>query len=122
MILVAAVAAVLFVGVLALIGKAAHYAELRHLLTAADGRWFPLLVAGEVLAYLGYAMGYRGTARARGGPRLPFLLTLRVVAASFGGAVVAAGVGGLAVDYWALQRAGETPRRALARVLAFNTL
>jgi uncharacterized membrane protein YbhN (UPF0104 family) len=121
-VLISAIGVVVFLGVLALIGKAAHYDEVLNAFEAADGRWFPILLGGEVLAFAGYAMAYRGSARTHGGPQLPFFLAARIAAMSNAGAVVGMGFGGLAVDYWALQRAGETRLGAAARVLALNTL
>ena len=112
----------LVVGVGVLIAKAARFADVLDELRSADARWFPVLLGGEVLAFLGYAMAYRGTARVNGGPRFSFPLTIRLVATSQGGVAVGMGVGGLAVDYWALRRAGEEHNVAVARVLAFNTL
>jgi uncharacterized membrane protein YbhN (UPF0104 family) len=47
---------------------------------------------------------------------------LRVVAAGFGILVLATGAGALAVDYWALRRAGASRQEALTRVLALNSL
>ena len=105
-----------------LISKAAHVADLAGSLRRGNWRWVPVLVVGQGAAYLGYAMAYRGTARVMDGPRLPFWLTLRIVAAGFGAFVVATSVGGLAVDYWALRRAGAQRHAAIARVLALNTL
>jgi uncharacterized membrane protein YbhN (UPF0104 family) len=113
---------VLAFGVPALIGNFADYDEVVDGMKKANGQWFPLLLGGEVVAFLGYVMAYRGTARVQDGPRFGFWLTARLVAMSQGGVVIATGAGGLAVDYWALRRAGEAPPRAAARVLAFNTL
>ncbi|MDQ3873991.1 MAG: flippase-like domain-containing protein [Actinomycetota bacterium] len=112
----------LAVGVGFLIARAARFADVLDELKSADARWFPVLLGGEVLAFLGYAMAYRGTARVNGGPRFGFGLSIRLVATSQGGVAVGMGVGGLAVDYWALRRAGEEHNVAVARVLAFNTL
>ncbi|MGB2952382.1 MAG: lysylphosphatidylglycerol synthase transmembrane domain-containing protein [Gaiellaceae bacterium] len=105
-----------------LIGKAANYAKLGHTLEHADKRWFLVCLGGEALAYIGYMAAYRDIARVDGGPRLSFWLTARIVAASFGAMVVATGVGALAVDYWALRRAGASRHRAIARVLGLGTL
>lgn len=118
--LVLAVAAVLVVGAGLAIGKAASYARLLHELRAADGWWLGLCLLGELCAYAGYLVVYRETARVDAGPRFSVGDALRIVAAGFGALVLTTGAGTLAVDYWALRRAGA--RNALARVIALNTL
>jgi uncharacterized membrane protein YbhN (UPF0104 family) len=115
-----AVALVVAVGIA--IGKAASYAELLHELRGAETRWFAVCLGGEVVRYGGYLVVYRAVAAADGGPVLRFGTALRVVAAGFGVLIVATGAGALAVDYWALRRAGASPFEALARVLGLNTI
>lgn len=115
-------AAVLAIGALALIGKAASYHKLADAVTRADKLWFPLCLAGEVVAYAAYIVGYRDLARARGGPHFDYWTATRVVGVGFGAYVVGASAGGLAVDYWALTRAGEEGHAAARRVLGLNTL
>jgi len=115
-------AVVLVVGAALAIGKAASYARLLHELRGAQMEWLAVALAGELLAYAGYVVAYRETAAADGGPRFSPLDSLRIVAAGFGALVVATGAGTLAVDYWAMRRAGVTPPEALARVIAINTL
>jgi glycosyltransferase 2 family protein len=105
-----------------LIARAARFASVLHELEHADTRWFPVILAGEVISFVGYGMAYRATARVNGGPRFSFPLTMRLVAISQGGVAVGMGVGGLAVDYWALRRAGEEHNVAVARVIGLNTL
>ena len=104
------------------IGKAASYARLLHELRSAQMQWLALALLGELLAYAGYIVAYRETAAADGGPRFSPLDSLRIVAAGFGALVLATGAGTLAVDYWAMRRAGVKPPEALARVIAINTL
>jgi uncharacterized membrane protein YbhN (UPF0104 family) len=118
--LVLGVAAALVVGAGLAIGKAADYARLLRDLRGAELWWLGLCLLGEMCAYAGYLVIYRETARVDGGPRFSFPDALRIVAAGFGALVVATGAGTLAVDYWALRRAGA--RNALARVIALNTL
>jgi uncharacterized membrane protein YbhN (UPF0104 family) len=105
-----------------LIGRAADYARLADSLKEADWRWLPLLVAGELTAYLGYVLVYRRMASMLGGPCFGLWLTARIAAASFGAYVLASSVGGLGVDYWALRRAGLDHSQAFARVIALKTL
>jgi uncharacterized membrane protein YbhN (UPF0104 family) len=115
-------ALVLALGTGALIGRAADYARLAEHLREADPPWFPLLLGGEVVAYLGYILVYREMAGMLGGPRLRLWLAARIAAASFGAYVVASSIGGLGVDYWALRRAGVEHSFAFARVIALKTL
>jgi uncharacterized membrane protein YbhN (UPF0104 family) len=117
-----ALAALLALGAIALIGQAVDFGKLLDALTGADPRWLPVCLCGELIAYGGYILGYRDIARARGGPRFDYWATTRVVLVGFGALVVGSGAGGLAVDFWALQRAGEDAHQAGRRVLALNTL
>ena len=48
--------AVLAVGTATLIGKAAGYARLLDSLQGADLHWLPVMLGGQVLAYLGYIL------------------------------------------------------------------
>jgi putative heme transporter len=112
----------LVAGATALIGQVAHYGELTRAARSGDRRWLPVCLAGEVLAYAGYILAYRDVARAGGGPRLPYRRVTRVVAVGFGAYVVGSAAGGLAVDFWALRRAGAGPHESARRVLALNTL
>ena len=114
--------AVLAVGTATLIGKAAGYARLLDSLQGADLHWLPVMLGGQVLAYLGYILAYRATARVNGGPRLPFGLTTWIVGASFGAYAVANAIGALGVDYWALRRTGAEHHAAFTRIIAFKTL
>jgi glycosyltransferase 2 family protein len=114
--------AVLAVGTAALIGKAAGYARLLDRLRDADLHWLPVLLGGQIVAYLGYILAYRATARVNGGPRLPFSLATWIVGASFGAYAVANAIGALGVDYWALRRTGADHHAAFTRIVAFKTL
>lgn len=115
-------AVVLVAGAALAIGKAANYSRLLHELRGAHMQWLVLAFLGELLAYAGYIVAYRETAAADGGPRFSRLDSVRIVAAGFGALVLATGAGTLAVDYWAMRRAGVKPPEALARVIAINTL
>ncbi|HEY7197390.1 MAG TPA: lysylphosphatidylglycerol synthase transmembrane domain-containing protein [Gaiellaceae bacterium] len=116
------VAAVLAIGAVALLGEVAHYDRLLAALRSANKHWFPLCILGEVIAYTGYILAYRDLARADGGPVLGYWKVTRIVGLGFGAYIVGASAGGLAVDYWALHRAGAGPHEAGRRVLALNTL
>ncbi len=120
---VVAGSAVLAVGVVALIGKAAGYAKLVDRLDGAKGSWFALCLAGEVVAYAAYVTALRETLRAAGGPWLRWTLATRVSFASLGATRLSpGGVGGLAVLWWALRRAGAGAARAVVLVLAVQTV
>lgn len=108
-------------GATALIGKLASYSRLGQVFATARPGWLVLCLAGELVAYGGYMVGYRQIAAVAGGPRLGYRTVLKVVALIFGGFVVST-AGGLAVAYWALRRAGEGMHAALRRVVALNTL
>lgn len=119
-----AVAALLVVGVFALVGKVAGYTRTLDSLERANPVWLAVCFASQVLSYAAYVAVFRGIARFDGGPSLPRWLSVRVVFAALGATRVlaAAGAGGLAVLYWALRQAGLAAREATARVLAFNVL
>jgi uncharacterized membrane protein YbhN (UPF0104 family) len=117
-----ALAVVLVVGTVSLIAKLADLDELTTALDKADRMWFPICLAGLVCAYAGYIAGYREIARMHGGPNLPIWTVTRVVGIGFGANVLGSAAGGLAVDFWALRRAGATSRESARRVLGFNTL
>jgi uncharacterized protein (TIRG00374 family) len=113
---------VLGLGAVAIVGQVTSFHDMLSALRRADNRWFPICLAGEIAAYAGYIAAYRDFARVDGGPRLPWWTVIRVVGVGFGAFVAGSGAGTLGVDYWALQRAGEEPHRAVRRVLALNTL
>jgi len=117
-----AVAVVLGLGTIAVVGHAADWEQVEEALDQADRAWLPLCLVGLLAAYAGYVMAYRDVARADDGPRLPVPVATRVVMIGAGATVVGASAGGLAVDFWALHRAGEPSHTAARRVLAFNTL
>lgn len=97
-----------------------------HHVTRALGRgnhaWFPVCLAGALLAYAGYVGAYRDVARFDGGPRLGVWTTLRIVVIGFGAVLIGSSAGTLGIDYWALHRAGEPRHAAVRRVLAVSTL
>jgi uncharacterized membrane protein YbhN (UPF0104 family) len=105
-----------------LVGKIADFDKLEEALRNADKPWFPICLAGLVAAYAGYILGYREVARMHGGPRLPLWTVARIVGLGFGANVLGSAAGGLAVDFWALKRAGAGTHESARRVLGFNTL
>lgn len=104
------------------ISQITSFRHMTRALDRADGRWFPVCLAGELLGYVGYVAAYRDVARVDGGPSFPPWTATRVVAIGFGAYALGTSAGILGFDYWALHRAGETPRVALRRVLALNSV
>jgi uncharacterized membrane protein YbhN (UPF0104 family) len=84
--------------------------------------WLVLCVGGELVAYFGYVLAVRDTARVDNGPRLSFGHTTRAVVGGFGVFAATRSTGGFAVDYWALRTAGADRDSAVARVLALGAL
>lgn len=87
-----------------------------------DHAWFPVCLAGALLAYAGYVGAYRDVARFDGGPIFSAWTTLRIVVIGFGAVLIGSSAGTLGIDYWALNRAGEPRHTAVRRVLAVSTL
>jgi uncharacterized membrane protein YbhN (UPF0104 family) len=112
----------LVAGVIGIIGEFAHFDRLRDALSEMDPVWFAPAVVGKFGGYAGYILAYRNVAAMNGGPRLGLWTVTRIVGIGFGAVVAASAPGGLAVDWWALHRAGCTVHDALRRVLGFNTL
>ena len=84
--------------------------------------WLVLCFGGEALAYAGYVLAVRDTARVDRGPKLSFGHSLRAVVGGFGVFAATRTSGGFAVDYWALRTAGADRDGAVARVLALGAL
>jgi uncharacterized membrane protein YbhN (UPF0104 family) len=118
----AALALLLAVGAVTLIGQVADFDEIVDAVRRADKDWFPVCLGGLVCAYVGYILGYREVARMHGGPSLPVWTVTRIVGIGFGANVLGSAAGGLAVDFWALRRAGAGVHDSARRVLGFNTL
>jgi uncharacterized membrane protein YbhN (UPF0104 family) len=117
-------AAALALAVAAVVGIG-QVTSLHHVVRAlghGDHSWFPVCLAGALLAYAGYVAAYRDVARFDGGPALGVWMTLRIVVIGFGAVLIGSSVGTLGIDYWALHRAGEPRRGAIRRVLAVSTL
>jgi uncharacterized membrane protein YbhN (UPF0104 family) len=119
-----ALAGLVALGVALLVGKAAGYANLLDALRDASPVWLLVCLGGEILAYAGYVLAFRGTASAEGGLRFDLRTSAAVVFASLGATrlLAAGGAGGLALDYWALRKAGAPRHESVVRVLALNTL
>lgn len=105
-----------------IIGQVAHFGTLRRAIAAARTEWVAIAFGAQLLAYVGYVLAYRDAARASGGPRFNIPTTTRIVVFGLGASILGASVGGLAVDFWAIRRAGAKPHVAARRVLALGTL
>jgi uncharacterized membrane protein YbhN (UPF0104 family) len=117
-------AAALALAVAAVVGIG-QVTSLHHVVRAlgrGDHTWFPVCLAGALLAYAGYVAAYRDVARFNGGPALGVWMTLRIVVIGFGAVLIGSSAGTLGIDYWALHRAGEPRQSAIRRVLAVSTL
>ena len=119
---VLALAVVLAVGVFTLLTRLASVDEMRDAVRMAGWEWVGVAFLGFLISYFGYIVSYRDTARAFGGPTLSFWQVGRVVMAGFGAFTVGTTAGGLAVDFWAMHKAGLRANDAAKRVLALNTL
>ncbi len=119
---VAAVSGILVLGIGTIIGKVAEFDEVLDAILSASPAWLAVCFAGEVLAYLGYILVFWGSARAAGGPRIPFGVVTHGVFVAFGAYAAANAAGGLATNFWILREAGASTRSAVRRVLALNTL
>ena len=84
--------------------------------------WLVLCFFGEAIAYAGYVLAVRDTAKVDNGPKLSFGNSTQAVVGGFGVFAATRSSGGFAVDYWALRRAGADRDGAVARVLALGAL
>jgi putative heme transporter len=121
-VVVVLVAAALAVAAAVGLGDLAGFGRVRRELANTHPQWFAVCLGGELLAYLGYMLAVRDTARVDGGPKLDATATTRSVVAGFGVFAATRSSGGFAVDYWVLRRAGEDRDGAIARVLALGAL
>ena len=109
---------VLALGAVALLADLAGAERLDRAAQNLHPAWLDLCLGGQLLAYAGYVLVVRDTARVDNGPTLTFGESLRTVVAGFGVFAATRSSGGFAVDYWALRQAGEDSgrgRRARAR-------
>jgi len=120
--LVLVVPTVLALGAVALLADLAGAEPLDRALRNLHPEWLLLCFGGELVAYFGYVLAVRDTARVDGGPSLTFGRTLQAVIAGFGVFAATRTSGGFAVDYWVLRSAGEDRDGAVARVLALGAL
>jgi uncharacterized membrane protein YbhN (UPF0104 family) len=100
----------------------AGWRDVVHAVSVDNGVWFAVCVAGQVVAYLGYASGLRAVAGAKGGVVLPFRVSLATVSVGFGPMFSANTSGGFSVDYATFREAGLERRAAFQRVLSLSVL
>jgi uncharacterized membrane protein YbhN (UPF0104 family) len=81
--------------------------------------WFLVALGAEIVAYLGYVLGYREVARVDQGPKMDHSRAAAAVAAGFGPFVTQ---GGFAVDLHAFRMTGISDREARVRVLGLGAL
>jgi len=113
---------VLALGAVALLAEVAGAEPLHRALRHLHPEWLLLCFGGQLLAYFGYVLAVRDTARVDGGPSLSFGRTVQAVVGGFGVFAATRTSGGFAVDYWVLRSAGEDRDGAVARVLALGAL
>jgi uncharacterized membrane protein YbhN (UPF0104 family) len=113
---------VLALGAVALLADLAGAERLDRAVRNLHPAWLLLCLGGELLAYAGYVLAVRDTAKVDNGPNLSFGRTLQAVIGGFGVFAATRTSGGFAVDYWVLRSAGEDRDGAVARVLALGAL
>lgn len=113
---------VLALGAVALLADLAGGERLDRAARNLHPGWLGLCLGGELLAYAGYVLAIRDTAKVDNGPTLTFGRSLQTVVAGFGVFAAARTSGGFAADYWVLRSAGENRDGAVARVLALGAL
>ena len=113
---------VLALGAVAILAELAGSERLSHATRHLHPEWLLLCFGGELLAYAGYVLAVRDTAKVDSGPKLSFGRSVQTVIGGFGVFAATRTSGGFAVDYWALRSAGEDRDGAVARVLALGAL
>ena len=81
--------------------------------------WFLAAFAAEIIAYLGYTLGYREISRVDEGPTMNHGRAAAAVAAGFGPFITQ---GGFALDLHAFRMTGISDREARVRVLGLGAL
>jgi uncharacterized membrane protein YbhN (UPF0104 family) len=113
---------VLALGAVALLADLAGGERLDKAARNLHPGWLGLCLGGELLAYAGYVLAIRDTARVDNGPTLTVGRSVQTVIAGFGVFAATRTSGGFAADYWVLRSAGENRDGAVARVLALGAL
>jgi uncharacterized membrane protein YbhN (UPF0104 family) len=121
-VLVLLVPAILAIGAIAGLADIAGSERLDRAARHIHPVWLVLCFFGELVAYFGYVLAVRDTAKVDNGPTLSFGTSVRAVVGGFGVFAATRTSGGFAVDYWALRTAGDDRDGAVARVLALGAL
>jgi uncharacterized membrane protein YbhN (UPF0104 family) len=100
----------------------AGWDKVVHALSLGNAEWFGLCAAGQLVAYLGYAVALRSTAAVDNGVRLSLPTAAAIVSVGFGPMFSANTSGGFSVDYLTLRHAGMSKKRATRRVLGLSAL
>ncbi|HZT46247.1 MAG TPA: lysylphosphatidylglycerol synthase domain-containing protein [Gaiellaceae bacterium] len=100
----------------------AGWSHVLHAIAVDNFDWFGVCAAGQLLAYVGYALDLRAAAEVDRGVTIPFPASLAVVSVGFGPMFSANVSGGFSVDYVTLREAGMGPQRAFRRVLGLSAL
>jgi uncharacterized membrane protein YbhN (UPF0104 family) len=96
--------------------------QVLHALSLSNTEWFALCAAGQLIAYFGYALALRATARVANGVELSLPTSMAVVSVGFAPMFSANTSGGFSVDYLTLRHAGMSKKRATRRVLGLSAL
>lgn len=97
----------------------AGFGAVRRALGPVDWPWLLAMLAGVVVSFGGYYLGYRGAARVESGPDLGTRPRLALVTAGFGGFLVH---GGAALDDVAIRAAGASEREGRVRAALIAAL
>jgi uncharacterized membrane protein YbhN (UPF0104 family) len=100
----------------------AGWGEVVHALAIGNAEWFALCAGGQLVAYFGYGVALRATARVDDGVQLSLPTSLAIVSVGFGPMFSANTSGGFSVDYLTLRYAGMSKKRATRRVLGLSAL
>ncbi|HZO61539.1 MAG TPA: lysylphosphatidylglycerol synthase transmembrane domain-containing protein [Gaiellaceae bacterium] len=100
----------------------AGWSHILHAIAVDNFGWFGLCAAGQLVAYVGYALDLRAAAQVDRGVAIPLPASLAVVSVGFGPMFSANLSGGFSVDYVTLREAGMGRRRAFRRVLGLSAL
>ena len=114
-----AVAAVAFVGALAIMTAIAGWNDVFARFRPDLSFWFGIAFAAELAAFAGYVFAYRAVALVEGGRRLSFVAAVELVAVGFGAFLAK---GGAALDSKALRSRRGSKREGEVRVLALDAL
>ena len=97
----------------------AGFESVWHRLQAVQPAWFAVAFVAEIVAYIGYAIGYREVSRVDKGQGMDAGTTAAAVVAGFAPFVAQ---GGFSIDLHAFRQTGISDREARVRVLGLGAL